>query len=455
MLRRVYFSVADRQMENFLVEGAFEKSLYINTFFQLGELIPDIFCYISGELPAHIGQARERGHRVSFFEACVEKEIVVPSFRSRDCSSFPQALQIILKQGIQGVRADADETARYLQLAADRNPNFLPYVPETHLGETYDQVLERYLGRRAAPVVVEGSGIRQEALEGLWRDTEHWRIGCIDQAREKAMELGEPGLRRGEIMNAVGRDLGILGPNDRVDDIGDLINHPLVPEEKKRALRSFFQWMCELYEYNHAIQLKAAPNFPHYSPYSGAVVNNALPAGPPLMDLSSIHVIRESVSFPRIKVLEATPPDELLAVRQEFNRTYLDAVLAWRREPNAPNESEVRRVLRSYSEALAKRCRVEAQSLVDITLGALPQLTREVLKGALYGGTGLMGLLGGTVGAWIPFFVVLGDELCAVYRAVSTRPEKIEVEIPRAVEVNFPAESEQKKDPNQGGGVPS
>jgi len=50
MKDKVYFSAADRQLESFLDEGSFEKSLVLNALFQPQILIPDIYCFISQNL---------------------------------------------------------------------------------------------------------------------------------------------------------------------------------------------------------------------------------------------------------------------------------------------------------------------------------------------------------------------------------------------------------------------
>ncbi len=44
---KIYFTVADRQIETFLESNAFEKTLVPTALFQRNILVPDIFFYIS------------------------------------------------------------------------------------------------------------------------------------------------------------------------------------------------------------------------------------------------------------------------------------------------------------------------------------------------------------------------------------------------------------------------
>jgi len=136
MQKPVYFSIADRQLESFLdpafpPESAFEKSLALNVLFQSGILVPDIFFFISKGLESHI---KKHQTRKSLFEACVEKNIVIPTFRGGpSVSSFQDALYIIQgrgkpEQAIQGVRNSAEEIARRLQLVQKEMPIFHPYI---------------------------------------------------------------------------------------------------------------------------------------------------------------------------------------------------------------------------------------------------------------------------------------------------------------------------------------
>jgi len=71
-----------------------------------------------------------RNPNLTLFEACIEDGLLVPSFRDPSVSSFTDAIRLIRKQGIQGVRDSAEDTMLRLQLAAARNKSFRAYVPK-------------------------------------------------------------------------------------------------------------------------------------------------------------------------------------------------------------------------------------------------------------------------------------------------------------------------------------
>jgi hypothetical protein len=132
----VYFSAADRQMENFLDADAFDRSLFLNVLFQPAILVPDILFAISGGLENHL-----RSPNLTLFEACIVDGLLVPSFRDASVTSFTDAFRLIQKQGIQGVRDSAEGTMQRLQRAASRNKSFRRYLPKKHLGLSFDNRL--------------------------------------------------------------------------------------------------------------------------------------------------------------------------------------------------------------------------------------------------------------------------------------------------------------------------
>jgi hypothetical protein len=337
----VYFSVADRQLEPFLDAHAFERSLVLDVLFQPGILIPDIFCYISRGLERHV----LKSGRQSLFEACLAKNLVIPAFRAR-VRSFQEALAVIRGEGdparaIQGVLGSANAVADRLQFAADVNPDFSPaYWPEHDIGGKFEQVVERYLSRAEPPEIESGSGIDQEELKKLWKMTEAWRIDCIHEARDRTREIASVGLRRGEIMNAVGRQLGL--PEDHmVDDICELLGLAKSAKESQ-ALQFFWRWVGECYHYNHAKEFGAILSFPSYDPLGGLIANSVLPVGMPLSITPPVPTLREIVKIPPLSILLKISPSEIIQVRQDLGPGYLTAVKTWCREPSEANASAVR-----------------------------------------------------------------------------------------------------------------
>ena len=443
---RVYFSVADGLLESFLDKRAFERSLVLNALFQPAILIPDVFFFNSLGVERHVLESS----RQSFLEACIASGVAIPAFREPTCSSFVGALEILRGGGdpnraIKKLRdpRSNDRLANRLQVAANASGFLVAYWPKRNMGEQFDQVIKQYLACRKPPQVDASFGINQDDLDRLWKLTEPWRLDCVDEAREKTLQIDGGGLRRGELVNAVGRNLG-LPPGYQAKDIEELLALPKSPDEKQ-ALGVFLRWICELYQYNQAVEFGTTLNFPSYRPMSGVMTWNVLPKAPPLIDLLSIRTIQTTVSFPPMKVLLKISPTELLRVRNEQGPAYFAALKDWQCEPNDTKEAEVLRNLEQYSKEimkLAKREQNLLSAVLDVVVGAQTTLSRQLLGSLLVSG----GVAVSIYKPWVVLFYVLQKAGYAIYcwgahRAVDT-PIQFTAPDDRAKippEVNFPA----------------
>jgi hypothetical protein len=84
------------------------------------------------------------------------------------------------------------------------NDNAFISWPEQHLGELYEQNLRRLLqSEHPPPRILEPSS---NDGDRLWRATERFRGDCIDVAvAVRRRDSDDPlGIRRGDLMNAVG-----------------------------------------------------------------------------------------------------------------------------------------------------------------------------------------------------------------------------------------------------------
>jgi hypothetical protein len=439
----VYFSVADGQLENFLDKDAFDRSLLLNAFFQPGILIPDIFCFISHGLEQHI----IKRPRQSLFEACVANGIVIPAFRDRACSSFQEALHLCRELGIQGIRESSDRIAHRLQLAWKSSRDIAPaYWPQHDVGDKFDQIITRCLACPEPPQADAESGISQQQLSRLWKLTERWRLDCLEEARVKTRKTAGIGLRRGEIMNAVGRDLG-LPVDHMVNNIAELFALPLESPEKEGALRVFFRWVCECYQYTQAVEFETIPSFPGYDPLAGVVVCSVFPMGPPLLDWPHVPTIRETVRFPPMNVLQTISANDLLQARNELSPAYFTALMAWQRQPIEANAKEVHSTLQQYSKEILRwsaKKRDFGNAFLDVVAGAGTTPTRRLLRAILD-----LGVASGAM--HVPFLtplVALGRLGYAIYawRSQPAEDSLIEIEATESVakippEVNFPETS--------------
>lgn len=420
--QRIYFSVADRQLESIADYKAFERSLVFNALFEKGILIPDIFCFISQNLIHHILES-SHPNRTSLFEACIENGIVVPAFRNLETTSFNDALADI--EGIQGVQKEkAKIIANRLQDAAKENLQFSPeYWPKHDIGEKFGQVVEHHLACQRPPEIDTGSGISLEKVQELWELTERWRIHCVGEARDKTKEIAGRGLRRGEIMNAVGRDLGL--PNDyKVNDVEDLFLYTESFKEEE-ALRYFFRWINDCYQYNQANELGAIANFPVYDPIGSLMVSSILPKEQSNVDSEPVKFIREKVPLPSINVLSKMSPNDFIHTIKRYRKGYFDAVETWQHEKDDANKKEVIKYLHLYAKDICKRARQKNTDMADVSIGACATPTRELLTATL--GVGIT--VASVYQPLVAPFVSFGCFGYVAYKMLEQRPKNTIIEI--------------------------
>lgn len=426
--QRVYFSIVDRQLESFADYKAFERSLVFNALFQKGILIPDIFCFISQNLRHHIFES-DHLNRKSLFEACIEHGIVVPAFRNLETTSFNDALANILGNGndelaIQGVHKKAKRIANRLQNAAKKNPQFSPeYWPKHDIGEKFGQVVEHHLACQKPPEVDTRSGISLEELQDLWELTERWRIHCVGEARDKTKEMTGGGLRRGEIMNAVGRDLGL--PKDhRVNDIAELFPYTKSSKENE-ALRYFCRWVNDCYQYNQANEFGAIANFPVYDPIGSLMVSSILPKEQSKIDSEPAPTLREKVPLPSINVLLKMSPSEFILAYEELGTGYFEAVETWQQEPDDANKKEAIKYLHLYAKDICERATQKNNVMADVVIGAFATPTRKLLTATLGSGIAVASVYQPLVAP----FVSLGSLGYVAYKLLEQRPKNTIIEI--------------------------
>jgi hypothetical protein len=338
----VYFSAADGQTEAFLEPGAFLKSLIFNALFQPGLLLPDIFLFISRGVERH----------PRWLEACIERGIVVPAFRAASGGSFMGAYASM--HDIVGVLESAPKLAAEMQKAADRNPHFAPYLWQPQgVGEGLDRLIQDRL-QRTLPPNIQCSD--KDNLDLLWRQTKVWRIDCINEARRETERRQGGGIRRGEIIAAVGRQLGVTDRDHVVEDLRSLLESGLRPEVR-RALVIFLQWLSDLYQLNGARSLGVRPSVPDYTLYREAMLTGDLPLSLPIASPPIVQAIEMWVRFPRVEILQTIPPHELLDIRDNEGQAYFAAVRAWRQHPTLQRDAVVRATLERYGAAIIKCAR--------------------------------------------------------------------------------------------------
>jgi hypothetical protein len=81
--------------------------------------------------------------------------------------------------------------------------------PDNRLAEGYDQLVRLHLMTAEPPAPPVSSPLQTALLRKYWELTERWRFDAVERAVESTRRLGEPGLRRGELIRAVERSLGV------------------------------------------------------------------------------------------------------------------------------------------------------------------------------------------------------------------------------------------------------
>ncbi|MCK4796399.1 MAG: hypothetical protein KAT05_03405, partial [Spirochaetes bacterium] len=369
---RAYFSIADRQLESFGEYKAFERSLLFNAIYQKGILVPDIFCFISNHLRHHIFEPAHP-NRKSLFEVFIEKGIVVPVFRNPDTTSFNEALNDIRE--IQGIHREAERMADRLDDAVKKNKEFSPeYWPKHDIGENFEQIVDQHLTCEMPPEVDTESGINTKKLQNLWECTERWRIHCVGEARDKTKEITGRGLRRGEIMNAVGRDLGL--PKDhKVNDMTELFNTKKSSKENE-ALKYFCRWVNDCYQYNQANEFDATANFPFYDPIGSIMVSSILPKEQSKIDPEPLEIIRETIKFPSINNLLKMSPDRIISISDDtLSAGYTEAMNIWQKESDEANKINAIKRLHEYANDVCKTTQTNNNSIAEVFVGSSPTPT--------------------------------------------------------------------------------
>lgn len=444
MKNLVYFSAADRQMESFLDDQAFDRSLLLNILFQDGLLIPDIFCFSSKGLEKHLrGRASQ-----SLFEVCIKHGLVVPTFRGQGTSSFQETLDIIEAGGdgaaaIHGVLPSARSTAFRLQEAADCNQAFAPAASTRFdLRRSYDDLMTRKLKSEAAPIVDYFAGISQQDVDTMWNETRQWRTECLDVARVWTAESQGDGLLRGKVLDAVGKAVGL--PSDlKVSDVKEVQRVLKGNPTKLLAVNTFFRWMIDLYQLNHARAFGVIPNVPEYGPLSGILMTDIVRNKPNANDLVPYPILHLKAKLPSIKTLYHMNAENLVAIRKEIGPDYFKSMRAWQLDQSNENAQKVANILTDYCRAISKQCEENigyADADIELFLASVDSRTRDVLKAA------------SKFVNTVPIVKQFTDSLVALtkfgyacYRWIIHRPKEYDVRV-QSIELDLPREENPNAD---------
>lgn len=229
---RIYFSAADSY--SFLDQAAFNKNLILSSLFHGDLVVPDIYFLIGNVFPTAFRSES------SLAMELLKAGHIQPWFRTQGRGSFEAAFIDIQQSGIFGVREDAREIAEFLDKKLGREKTYKFGVWNGDLGASFNKVVQSFLEQPSPPVATHD-------VVQLWERTQPWRIDAIGDARARSAQNT---LRRGEIIRAVGKQLGFES-DDKALYPSELLES-LSLGAKRRDLRHFLSWLSQSYYKNQA-----------------------------------------------------------------------------------------------------------------------------------------------------------------------------------------------------------
>jgi hypothetical protein len=422
----IYFSPADRQLQPFLSKDAFERSLYMSLLLYGKLAVPDIFFFISGGLSAHLRNSS--GDRRTLFEVALADRLVVPWFRNPRSTTFHDALRDVRppddeKARIQGILPEADQIADRLQAAVDTAHAFEPRTWPPAIGERYKaNIVSKLIEGHPLDDPAFAPEMRRD-LHQYWIESEGWRVDCVNQACEFTAQAGHKGLQRGQLMNAVGHDVGIP-KSETVHDVRQIL--ACVSSETKRglALRYFCRAFNEIYHETQASAFDADLAIPNLGLSGLQLIGSDLATGAGGREECALFV--EQVRMPTIESLRKVPPKELLAVSNDTGIRWRAAVLGWQMRQD--NTDELRRCLKRYSaalQAIARQHSADDYPWLQVVVGAGTPWGKVV-----WGALGVASAVASVVSPLPGIGIAVLASGFAIYAFTAARTEKVVVSLP-------------------------
>ncbi|WP_261567644.1 hypothetical protein [Frankia gtarii] len=351
-------------MEEFIDQDRFEQGLLWAILFQPQILVPDIFLFISNRLQWHVS-----GNGKSLFEAGVQAGLIIPSFRDPETSSFIHALTTIEDQGILGLMPhEVNRRLAHRLDRASRSMNFqCTHWPTSRLlAQSYEEKLSGILLPDDLPLSALGlDEEEQESIQEVWREARPWRHDAFGEA----VRSSPGGVRRGALMSAIGRSVGLTGPLHDIREIFRAVADAGYTRNRLSAIRGVCRLMNDCYLYNLASEHQNDMDFPQLDAWARLVLA-ATGADRTDTPHSTWPTFEHTVRMPSPASLLALDPRELIAVRSDVYLDYDAALVEWQAEPVPINESRLRLALDSYSSAIRSACHASHSQEMSVTYGS-------------------------------------------------------------------------------------
>jgi hypothetical protein len=253
--RPIYFSSADPGIEHSTNQKGFLNSLTHHLLFEPnGLVLPDSFIFDSSLLVAHL----QTGPYPLFCRA-LSQGFITLAFRSERETTFAQSAEALDKAGILGMSMRREAAASLVrQLDKDlRSKKARIEVWPEGIGESFSVMLRELFAQSTLDT-------EDAHLNKIWRQLEDWRTVCVDKAEDVTRKRGGSGLRRAEMWNVIGWELGILPRDDTYARPGALIDSVKTTRNRQLLEQTvlFVDIVNTCYQRNQSARLAALHNIP-------------------------------------------------------------------------------------------------------------------------------------------------------------------------------------------------
>ncbi|MCD0453095.1 hypothetical protein LO762_28505 [Actinocorallia sp. API 0066] len=340
----VYLSAVDGGCEHSLEQIDFDNSLIYNLLFEERPLVlPDIFFFNSRFLISHMRDAKAR---YPLFATALRSGLIVPAFRSRRTPTFVEVLAefdrtrvLGIEHGRYDVRAMAEQYDRDFRRSPLGEPKWWP----EDMGSEFE---------RTVFATLTGSECRNLELADFWTATEQWRTECVEGAKAATAATGGTGIRRAEIWNVVGRELGFLGRGEKFVKPRELLDaaQSAGDAELVSRLRFFIDIVNVCYQQTQAAGFGGLQNIPRALSHSASALY-ADGAGTPPAETPDVILCDATVPTP--EALLRAESNEIIAIRKgDHGQAYFNAREAWIANPTEDTEGELLERLDAYCDRI-------------------------------------------------------------------------------------------------------
>ena len=441
-LRPVYFSAVDGGIEH-LISGdrsLFMQSLVYNLLFQEGGLVvPDVFFFNCEPLIGHV-ESKES----PIFTRALERGLIIPAFRDESTDSFSSALSSVLGNQIRGVEAaqfrrhttTPQGFAERLDIAVQRGLRRAPnsqrsprrIVWPSDMGGAFARMLRQTFDQDYL------TNPYYEKHHELWEGTSAWRHEMVDRAEQVTISMGGTGIRRAEIFNVIGRELGYLEGSATFDKPRDLVLAAKKDRSQARLLSFFVDSINATYQRSQAVSFDAVSNtLSPLTPVAASIFPDDGGSNQPVR--LPVRPLTVKVWLPKVADILRAESSEVLAIRDgDDGDRFFEARRRWmlRQVRTRMAESALRDELTTATRGYAKAiCRVVGGPTNPFAVAAFASGGGMALTEYVKSGVDFLintehihpvaGLVTGSIAGSAIYFMACGNR------------QRVRVEIPRPV----------------------